>query len=232
MKALTKTLFSLMPIAGIGAAFYYAPHFLWQMAFNMKTPITFFSLLVGALALLVIHDSRRHMKKLGQFDHEYGNLEFRAWTAVNVAAICGLMWLLDQSVPTPDFAKQIVYQDRVVMVTKQVPVLKYAGLKTEYKIPTYSDAYDQCKQSLAQNSSLSNEQAVLCHKQATEAALPPYRTMTRTLYQPSNYWDVFNKCNEAHDINVKGQSEQVAIDNRNKRMLICQQIAHDASSVH
>jgi hypothetical protein len=162
--------------------------FFWQFAFNMKTPMTVIWVLVGLLAAIVIYDSRRIMGTMNEADSRYGIFEWRVWTSVNVATIVSVLWLLVQAVPSPTFRREIIEKPVVRVVERKVPIVKYARERTVYKVPTYEQAFKLCTDA----SMTGDGTAERCHRQATEAAMPPYRVRVRTTETP--YRVLFETC--------------------------------------
>lgn len=167
--------------------------FVWQLLFNMKgIPITAFTTIVGLIAAIVIHDTRKSMKLFTEYESEYATLDWRMWTAVNVSMITGIIWLLIMSVPSPDFKKQKVYLP--IEVIKKVPIIRYAKERVVYKMPTYAEMYDKCIRGSTNRES--QDTKTFCDSLAAKQALPPYRTLTRTIRVTvhDDYKTLFDNC--------------------------------------
>jgi hypothetical protein len=182
--------------------------FAWQFFFNMKMPITALLVVVALMGSVVIQDSRKAMANFEKVSSDYETLEWRIWTSINVIAILGLIWLLIMSVPSPTFKREIVEKPVIRVVERKVPVLRYAKELIVYKTPTYEQAFKLCT-----DASPSSEEATICHKQATEAAIPPPRLLIRT-YQDS-YRILFERC----------MSQRLNGTNELKMIPLCQQYA-------
>lgn len=208
--------------------------FIWQFAYNLQLPVTIAAIVVGILTFIVIKSSHDGMRYLTSVEEKYGILEWRQWTAANVAAIMAIIWLLVMAVPEPNFKREVVYRTTTKTVEKKVPVqtVRYAKERIVYKMPTYLGAFAACRTALTNNSSglrLGTEDVAHCHKIATEASMPPYRVLTRTIHAPNNYWDIFKKCNEAYDIE---QDKPGVAERRNARMMTCKDVATTGATVH
>jgi hypothetical protein len=175
-KAIGTTLALASPIAITGAAIHFAPDFMWQFGYNMKLPVTVLTMLVLILSYLTFSNAHDLMKGSAKVSDDYAIGEWRAWTAINVAGVMGLFWLLIQAIPSPTFKKEVIVKQhtQVEVVEKPVEKVVYAGQKLVYRIPTYVDMYDKCIGNVT--GSINTDDQSFCHKLATEAALPPYRT--------------------------------------------------------
>jgi hypothetical protein len=197
--------------------------FLWQYFYTMKgIPITVFTAIAGLLCAIVIADARKGMAAVSKASDDYSIFEWRVWTGTHVGFIVGVLWLLIMAVPEPNFKREIVYQPKVV--EKKVPVHVYKGVKVQYHTPTYPEAFKLCTDAI-RGGTIADD-VKLCHRQATEASMPPYRRITRTIREPSNFWDTFKSCNDAYDI---GQNKPGWFERRQARMQVCKTVALDAS---
>jgi hypothetical protein len=204
-------------------------HFIWQFAYNLQFPLLFGTIVVAVIGYYVIRDARRNMNGVSKASSDWAILEFRIWTAANVMGIMAILAILAWAVPKPDFDKQTIiqYKDRLVRVHSYTPI--YKSEKIVYKTPSYETAFEACRASMTNNRRdymINVEGAAQCHKQAEEASLPPYRTITRTIHEPSNYWDIFKKCNDEYDIKP---SEQGWNERRLARIQACGTVAQLAS---
>jgi hypothetical protein len=205
--------------------------FLWQFAYNLHIPLTIVAIVIGIVCYNVAKSSYNGMKHLTSVEEKYGILEWRMWTAANVAAVMAILWLLAMAVPSPTFKKETTVRVLARTVERKVvvPVVKYEGQRVVYKMPTYLGAFEACRTALTNANPeihLDQTDVVLCDKMAKEAALPPYRSITRTIHEPSNFWDIFNKCNEAYDIE---QDKPGVVERRNQRIAVCKDVAATAA---
>lgn len=221
---------ALSPVLAVGAGIYYAPDFMWQWVYNLRLPITIFAIVVAVISFVALMNARDLMKGSAKASSDYAVGEWRAWTAVNTVGVVGLLWLLVNGIPSPDFKKQLVHDYVPVKVVQKVPV--YSGVKTVYKVPTYEDAFDKCKTALHGEYEITSEQVSQCHRIATEAAMPPYRTITRTITLPSksDYGTLFKSCLDSYDVSGKDITDQQVIENRNIRMELCRKVALTGST--
>lgn len=192
MSKPVKVIAAVGSVASIVGAIYFAPAFIWQLAYNMQWPFTILTVVVGIISIIMISASDKTMKRSNRVTEEYLAAEWRLWTAVNCMGIFGLLWTLIWAVPSPDFKKEIVTQYATRVVEKPVVKWKYEKVHTVYHTPTYAEALKLCfsgGMDTGPSDRPSNEQ---CHRQAIEASLPPYRT--RIIKVPSNYKDLFKQC--------------------------------------
>lgn len=166
----------------------FAPDFVWQFFYNMKTPISILAVITAIVGAGTIIHASEVMRDFNKVSEEYEIYSWRKWTAVNAIMVVGLSWLLVQAIPSPEYKKEIVVKYVPKIVEK--PVVKYAKERVVYHTPTYNDAYNKCMEGI--HVAIEHKQA--CHRLATEAALPPYRT--RTVYQqaPAAYGKLFDQC--------------------------------------
>lgn len=163
--------------------------FIWQYGFNMKMPLTVIAILTALIGSVVIYDTRRAMVGVDKASSDWGILEWRVWTSVNVIVFAAIAWLLVMAIPSPTFKREYVtqYKDRVV--ERKIVQTKWRdGKEVVYKVPTYEQAYKLCVDSTQGY----NPEG--CHKQATEASLPLPRVLTRTMYMRDPYDVAFKKC--------------------------------------
>lgn len=193
-KALTTTAMTGFPVAGIAAGLYFAKDFMWQFAYNLAVPFSVFTvlaMLVCAIAIKSGYDLMRHSDKASE---DYAIAEWRCWTAINFIAIVGVLWVSIMAVPSPNFKKEIITQYRTRVVEKPIVKWKYEKEHVVYHTPTYEDAFKLCTSAGSDNGVRDKPTTEECHKLATEASLPPYRTINRTVMVHDSYADMFNKC--------------------------------------
>jgi hypothetical protein len=221
----------LSPLAVVGAAAAFAPTFTWQLAYNMKTPMTVFAVIVGLLSAIVIHDQRRIMSKLERYSTEYAESEYRIWTAVNFAAVTALIWLFIQAIPDLEYMKKVEYRDRLVdhTVTKEVPVTVYGGTRVIQTPNTYIQAFEHCRSAMTNNDGrliLSSDDTKLCHIQALEVMDPhkvvvvtKTRTVTQVVHDKSDYAELYQACMSKFHWN------SASIDTTNSLIDACRKVA-------
>lgn len=168
--------------------------FLWQFGFNLKMPMTVFWMLALLLSALTVHENRKALANIKEHDPKYGTVEWRVWTAANVAFVVSVLWLLVMAIPAPDFKREVVEKTVVKVVEKKVPVDRWRNTRTIFKLPTYEQSYRMCAESHPDGV----EEAMACHKIATEASMPLPRVITRTITQEDPYRKLFETCMD-HD---------------------------------
>jgi len=193
-KALTTTAMTGLPVAGIAAGLYFAKDFMWQFAYNLSVPFSIFTAVGVLVSIASIMSAREIMAKSNKASEDYAIGEWRLWTTVNFIAVVGFLWVTIMAIPSPDFKKEIVTQYKTRVVEKPVVKWKYEKEHVVYHVPTYEDAFKLCTAAGSDNGVKDKPTTEECHKLATEASLPPYRTINRTVMVHDSYADMFNKC--------------------------------------
>jgi amino acid transporter len=232
MSTVAKIASSFGAVTLGAAAVLYAPNFMWQFMYNMQGPITIFTFATCIVCFCVYLACSKSLEKESR-PAQKEILEWRLWTAVNLAVVVAITWLIVQAIPSPTFNKQIQYVNRVV--EKRVPVVKYVSTKLAYKAPTYIEAYDKCRKAFGNYVNLSYEGEKQCHSEALLAAMPEDRKLviTKTLLlrnmSPEKFQAIFKDCVESHNIQIGDGNNQQTIENRNKRMEVCKTVAQAAT---
>jgi len=220
----TATLFAL--------GFLFAHDFTWQFMYNMKWPMTIFSVIALVICTVMIISTKDSLQKERR-PAQSEILEWRLWTTINFAIMIGCTWLVIQAIPKPDFKKQIQYVNRIV--DRKIPVIRYVSQKQVYKAPSYAEAFKLCSNgiTLDGHATLSDSEAKQCHEQALLAALPDDRKLviTRTVVKnstPKAFSDIFNNCVASYDTQVG--DDQQSVTNRSNRMEVCRKVALAATT--